>query len=198
MPTHGPRNQAFPKVTPYDGSTDFHAFAAKFEIIAKCCQWDDQNKLLHLVSALTGKALDCYAWQEPEVMNNYTLVKDQLMKMFGKIKDPIIQRAELAAMRQRDEETIEEFGQRVRQIATRAYPTANTEVFETIAREAFLKGCSDVNAAELALYRDPQTLNQAIKFTQTAAHNHNLLSKNKPKVRHVSFSDVTRRNDESV
>ncbi len=45
-----------------------------------------------------------------------------------------------------------------------------------------------VTAAELAMYRDPKTLNQAIKFSQTAAHNQNLLSKNRPKVRHVSFS----------
>ena len=63
-------------------------------------------------------------------------------------------------------------------------------IFETIAREAFLKGCIDVAAAEFALYRDPKTLNEAVQFTQTAQHNHKLLSgSSRPRVRHVSFSE---------
>ena len=172
-----------PKLAPYNGSIDFHAFVTKFEIMAELCKWDEDTKLVQLVGALTGKALESYAWQEPKIS------KDQLLKMFGKTKDPIISRAELASIRQNEDETLEEFGQRVRQITTRAYPTANTDVFETLAREAFL-GCSNVEAAELALFRDPQTLGQAMQYTQTATHNHKLLSRrSRSRVRHVSFSD---------
>ena len=158
--------------------------------MADCYQWDEHSKLLQLVGALIGKALDCYAWHERETRRSYIKTKDQLMKMFGKMRDPIIQRAELAAIRQREDESLEEYGQRVRQIASRAYPTASIDLFETLAREAFLKGCSDVDSAELALHRDPKTLNEAVQFTQTAAHNHKLLSRpGRPRVRNVSFVD---------
>ena len=158
--------------------------------MADCYQWDEHSKLLQLVGALIGKALDCYAWHELETRRSYIKTKDQLMKMFGKMRDPIIQRAELAAIRQREDESLEEYGQRVRQIASRAYPTASIDLFETLAREAFLKGCSDVDSAELALHRDPKTLNEAVQFTQTAAHNHKLLSRpGRPRVRNVSFVD---------
>ena len=65
-------------------------------------------------------------------------------------------------------------------------------MFETLAREAFLKGCNDSDAAEFALFRDPQTLNQAVQYAQTAAHNHKLLnSANRSRIRHVSFSNET-------
>lgn len=63
----------------------------------------------------------------------------------------------------------------MRETATGAYPTANMEVFETLARESVLKDCNNIEAAELALFRDPQTLNQAVQYTQTATHNHKLL-----------------------
>ena len=47
-----------------------------------------------------------------------------------------------------------------------------------------------MDAAKLALHRDPRTLNKAVQFTQTAAHNHKLLSRSsRPSVRHVSFRD---------
>ena len=69
-----PKSQSIQKITAYDGSTDFHAFTAKFEVIAQCCQWNEQHKLLNLVGLLTGKALDCYAWQEPEVRNEIHLL----------------------------------------------------------------------------------------------------------------------------
>ena len=156
--------------------------------MAECCKWDEDTKLVQLVGALTDNALESYAWQEPKIRRSFKLNRDQLLKMFGKTKDPIISRAELAAIRQNEDETLEEFGQRVRQTTTRAYPTANTEVFETLAREAFLKGCNNIEIAELALFRDPQTLNQAVQYTQTATHNHKLLSRQgRSRVRHVSF-----------
>ena len=70
----------------------------------------------------------------------------------------------------------------------RAFPTAQTDVFETSAREALLRGCLDADAAEISLFRDPQKLNQAVQYTQSATHNHKLLARQgRSRVRHVSF-----------
>ncbi len=45
--------------------------------------------------------------------------------MFGKDRDRIVLRSKLSTIRQRNDESLVEFGQRIRQLATRAYPTAS-------------------------------------------------------------------------
>ena len=57
-------------------------------------------ELLKLVESLMEKALDCSAWQKTKVLHIYGLMKQQMKKMFGKLKDPSIQRAELATVSQ--------------------------------------------------------------------------------------------------
>ena len=52
-------------------------------------------------------------------------------------------------MRQGKDKSFEEFGQRVRVRATRAYPTANADIFEILSREVFFEGCIDPNVAKL-------------------------------------------------
>ena len=65
----------FPKISLYDGSADFNAFAVKFELIANSYCWTHQTKLMKLVESLTGKALDCYAIQKAEIHDSYDLTK---------------------------------------------------------------------------------------------------------------------------
>ena len=62
--------------------------------------------------------------------------------------------------------------------------------------EASLKGCIDPDAAERALYRDPQTLSQAVQYTQIAVHGHKLLNRqSRLRISHVSFGDQTLNHD---
>ena len=92
---------SLPKISYYDGSSDFHALLPKFEIIAGCCNWDDDIELLQLVGALTGKALGAFAWLKADIKGIYDQSREHLLTMFGKTKDPIISRSELSSIRQR-------------------------------------------------------------------------------------------------
>ena len=110
--------------------------------------------------------------------------------MFSKKEDAMFHRVELSNIVQYEDESIEEFGKRVRQTATKAYMNVSDDIFELMSREAFLKGCTNKSAAELALFKDPETLDEAIKYTRKAAQNHRIINRsNRSKVRTVSFKN---------
>ena len=154
------------KISSYDGSSDFNAYIVKLETIAFHHGWDEAVMLMKLVESLTGRALDCFAWQKPEVRQSYALLRQQLVKSFGVVVDPISQRTKLSTISQRVDETLEQFGQRVREVATKAYRSVPSDVFDMLSREAFFKGCTNKTAARLAMLKDPVTLNDAINFTR--------------------------------
>ena len=188
----------FPKINPYDGTTDFHAFIMKFDILAESYGWNDQVKRVKLVESLTGKALDCFAWQKIEVRANFHLIREQLEKMFGKLDDPMIHRAEIGVITQRGDESIVQYGQRVRELAAKAYPNAESDLFETLSIEAFSKGCTDSDASKLAMLKDPKTLNDAIQFTRTASYNDQVIKRHKFKNRRVHYDEELQQDVDSV
>ena len=53
-------------------------FVFKFKWLAQSYYWDGSMKLLKLMETLTGKALDCLAWQKANVRASYELTKQQL------------------------------------------------------------------------------------------------------------------------
>ena len=179
----------FPKISSYDGSSDFNAFAVKFELLVSSYCWTHQTKLMKLVESLTGKALDCYAIQKAEIRDSYDLTKQQLSRMFGRVIEPMVERAEMHTITQRVGELVEQFGQRVREVATKAYADVPPDIFEMLAREAFFVGCTDKEAVKLAMSKDPSTLNDAIQFTRTAIFQDNLLRRSRPAHRRVSFEN---------
>ena len=187
----GGYNRMFPAPRfTYDCRTDFRAFIIKFERAAQFGGWTEEMMLTKLVESLTGNANECYSWQTQQVQDDYELTKQQLMKMYGKKIDPKLERSELHFIIQKTDETIEQFGQRVREKATKAFGDFPAEVFDMAAREAFLSGCTETEAVRLAMMKDPQTLNEAIQETRNAVFNDILLKKRKSKLRRVAFSET--------
>ena len=72
--------------------------------------------------------------------------------------------------------TVEQFGQWVRELATKAFADVPGDVFEMLAREAFFKGCTNVSAGCLAMLRDPKTLSEALSCTRNITYNDRLLA----------------------
>ena len=184
--SQGSGGRSYVKISSYDGSSDFNAYIVKLETIAFHHGWDEAVMLMKLVESLTGRALDCFAWQKPEVRQSYALLRQQLVKSFGVVVDPISQRTELSTISQRVDETLEQFGQRVREVATKAYRSVPSDVFDMLSREAFFKGCTNKTAARLAMLKDPVTLNDAINVTRNMVFADKMLGC-KPGQTRVSF-----------
>ncbi|CAC5386659.1 tatD [Mytilus coruscus] len=65
------------------------------------------------------------------------------------------------------------------------------KIAETLATDAFLRGCVDKRAAVVARDKDPDSLVQAVQFVCSAAANKKLvMGGKKPEVKRVTFSDT--------
>ncbi|CAC5378212.1 unnamed protein product [Mytilus coruscus] len=86
---------------------------------------------------------------------------------FGNKDLPYTIRRQLQEVRQNIDETIEEFAERVQEMATDGYgPNTPENVVETISVDAFLKGCSDKKATLFAMEKNPITLDTALQCRQ--------------------------------
>ena len=85
------------------------------------------------------------------------------------------------------DELVEDYGLRVRELATRAFSDVPSDIFEMLAREAFFKGCFNPEAARIAMMKEPETLTDAIQFMRKAAYNEQLVGHHKARVRKVTI-----------
>ena len=185
----GERKVYHPKIAPYTGSTDFFAFSKKFDLMASAYGWSEEVKLLKLVENLTDGALDLYRRQSDEVSSSFVLLKEALCKAFGKEDDPYLHRSEIGAILQCSDESLEQFGRRVRELSAKAYSVATPEMLEILATDAFLKGCSDLEAVKLAMVSQPKTLSEAIKYTRQNSYFDLMARKHKSRARRVTIKD---------
>ncbi|VDI66140.1 Hypothetical predicted protein, partial [Mytilus galloprovincialis] len=107
---------------------------------------------------------------------------------FGNKDLPYTIRRQLQDVRQNGDEMIEEFAERIQEMATDGYIDTPEHVVETISVDAFLKGCTDKKAALLAMEKSPTRMDQALQFVKSSIHNQRvLLGYKKSDVRRVQF-----------
>ena len=103
----------FPKLSTYDGTSDWKAYQLQFTHTATRFKWDDQQKIDNLLLCLRGKALKFFSTRQSSVQNNFTQMMEQLSRRFGNKELPNSIRRQLQDVKQTMEETIEEFAERV-------------------------------------------------------------------------------------
>ncbi|CAC5400387.1 unnamed protein product [Mytilus coruscus] len=96
----------------------------------------------------------------------------------------------IVVVRQFVDESIEEFAERIQELATDGYLNTPENVVDTIAVDAFLKGCIDKKAALFAMEKDPNTMDQALRYVKSSIHNQKiLLGYRKPEIKRVQLYD---------
>ena len=181
----------FPKLSTYDGTSDWKAYKLQFTHTATRFEWDDQQKLDNLLLCLRGKALKFFSTRPTSVQNNFVDMMDKMTRRFGNKELPHSIRRQLQDVKQQIEESIEEYAERVQELATDGYVDASEDIVEMMATEAFLRGCSDKQAALLAMDKNPSRIDKALQYVKSAIHNRKiLLGQKKPEVRKVQFKDV--------
>ena len=179
-----------PKLKFYDGKEDFYAFSVQFDMIANAQQWTDQQKLDHLLEYLCGDALFSFVHMGSEVRSSYGRAVTELSALYSQKITPEIKQAELNTIVQKEEETLDLFGRRIKQTVFFAFPGCETSTLETLSIQSFLRGCSDKVSAEIAMISSPRTLNELVEFTKVASSSCSLLQINKK--RNVNFSESVR------
>lgn len=185
-------NGPSPKMVTFDGRSDWKSFRLQFEELAVSYHWTNEVKLRKLVECLRDKALIFYSGQQERVRRHYVQLLDRMERHFGRREPPATIRRRLHNMRQVSEEPLEDFADKVYNMAQEGYSGASEDIVEIVAVEAFLKGCLDKPAALFAMNQNPTSIYTALDMVTMAIHNQRLLvGKHGTDMRRVAFEDET-------
>ena len=161
------RSPPMPKMSSFSGDVkeNWEAFILQFERIADEGSWSAKKMLRRLYQCLSGQA-SLYANRLR--CKSYRSLKKELSLRFSKKEEAFTARRQLRSVRQRELETLEEFSQRVYELADDAYHGESKKSIERNAAEHFLSGARDKRAAEKAMEGKPNSLRKALKAMKQA------------------------------
>ena len=159
-----------PKLSKYDGKVPWRAYEVKLDHMARKYNWDNATKLAKLVEALEDKALTFYSSLPGLTRESYPLVKAKFNARFGPKEPSRTARNQLAILQQRSEEELEEFAERALRISMDAWGDLSADMANAAAKEAFIHGVSDKEAAFITMSQNPDTLDDALAFLKQVIH----------------------------
>jgi hypothetical protein len=177
------------KMPAFSGSSkeDWDNIIFQFKRIAKRHQWDKDEKYDRLFDCLTDKALS-YAIKVKA--KDYKQLKSHLTQRFRRDAPPTVARREINAYRQNEDESIEDYSQRVLSTTNDAYPDAPEKIVNEIAVEVFLRGLREKRVAEIVLEKSPTNIYLALQSVrQTQANQKTLYGTARSSTRRVSFHE---------
>lgn len=130
-----------PKLQVFSGDPkgpSWSGFISRFDRVVKRRNWSKKKRLERLFDCLSEKALE-YA-NRADGRKSYSKLKKELTLRFD-IKDaPVAARQKLHLIKQTDEETLEEYLQRVLTTSMDGFSDADNDTIQQLATEAFLRG----------------------------------------------------------
>ena len=175
---HRGRSPQMPKMATYDGDSTWNAFLFQFKRTAKRYGWSKSTKLDRLMMCLRGKAVDFVKTRPKRVTTNFKRLVRHMTKRFGRHDPPITARRQLYSAKQKEDETLEEFADRIMELAVDALKGARESLVQSIVADVFLKGIKDKSAAAVAMDKDPPTIRKAVEYVRQAMHNRQALMGN--------------------
>lgn len=177
-----------PKMSTFDGKNDWKPFFTQFNHISSRYKWSEEQKLDKLIECLRDKALKYFSSRPISDQKSFKKLSAKLDERFGKKDLPHIIRRQLQDVKQGSEETVEEFADKVLEMTTDGYPDTPEDCRQTVAIDAFLRGCYNKQAALIAMDKNPLTLDMATQYMKTAVTNQKLiLGVRKSETRRVKF-----------
>jgi hypothetical protein len=101
------------KLSTYDGKTEWKPYIIQFNHIAQQYSWTESEKFDRLVQCLKDQALNFFSSRSEVVQDNFIL-----KERFDQKDPPHVIRKQMQEIMQHDEETIEEFAERIDGMAT--------------------------------------------------------------------------------
>ena len=148
----------------YDGKSDWHCFSFKFAELAHQEKWTSAMKKKNLFYFLEEGALK-YAIRNENA--SYKSLMRKLEARYDKTLDADTAQMEYQNMRQKDDEELGEFYDRVQSRARDAFPESKTKYLEKSMIATFLKGLKDHNSGfAIKEYKKPKTIHEAFRLAK--------------------------------
>ena len=184
------RSSALPKLQAFDGrATHWESFIFQFENLARSSGWSKMEKLESLQSCLRGKAVSFVRSRSEKVKGSYRLLVKALEERYGVKELPGVARRQALSMKQEEGESVDDFADKVLNKVTEGFPEVDDEVLQSLAVDAFLRGCKDRSAAFAAAEKNPMRMQDAIKEVRASAANLRAFGKSATLTRQLSYSD---------
>ena len=128
---------------------------------------DDDERAKVLIDLLDGTALDLCTRLTQKELSDYESVKKALQNRFGEDTVTLQAYAELSQAEQKPGEDVEEFGDRILELVTKAYPGATQKQIQDSGLKQFICGLADVKLQEKLIARDDlTTMGMAVKVAK--------------------------------
>ena len=162
----------------------WRSFVISFKQIASRQNWTKRDKLEKLLHCQRDKAI-CYVDRQPRrVQASYKLLMEILEKRYGRKEPATIYRCDLYTMKQRENEDLDDFADRVYEIAAQGFPDANESLIQSVAADTFLRGCREKSAAYMA--SEKKNLTAALRHMRSSEQNLKSLGV-KSNIRQITF-----------
>ena len=147
----------------FDGKEPINSFLAHFEVCAEFNNWSTKEKLAWLQWSLKGRAQQVL-WDLPtSMLSPYEDIVKTLRQRFGSEHQSEVYKIELRNRRRRNNESISELMQDIRRLMVLAYSSATSDIWESVAINAFLEALDDSELALEVRKRGPVTLESAYR-----------------------------------
>ena len=131
-----------PKVPTFDGTNtaQFRPWIIQFEAIARHQGWTAGERVVRLVSSLTGPAANLLIGMTLGQLDNYSFLRARLSRRYDPPEREEAHCAELRARTRRRNESADEFAENIKNLAQRAYPLADQNMLDNLVVERFREG----------------------------------------------------------
>jgi len=147
----------------FDGKEPVNSFLAHFEVCAQFNEWSENEKLAWLQWSLKGRAQHVL-WDLPaSMLSSYEDIMKTLRQRFGSEHQNEVYKIELRNRRRRNHESISELMQDIRRLMVLAYSATTSDIWESVAINAFLEALDDPELALEVRKRGPVTLESAYR-----------------------------------
>ena len=131
-----PQIQAYYGGEQKDGET-FQDWLEHLEAVSRLARWNDNYKLVYLVTSLRGTAKSFYRSCTATQRSDYGLLIAELTKCFTPVRLPAVQSQMFHDRRQGQKETVDEYAQELRKLYAKAYAavTRGTAKAEEVGKQ---------------------------------------------------------------
>jgi competence ComEA-like helix-hairpin-helix protein len=190
------RSPQLPKMSVFTGDSKltWESFIFQFERISDRHGWKTSKKVDKLIDCLSGSALEYV--NRMGVGHDFKKLKKALKHRFSCKDAPMAARRQLQFIKQKEEESLEQFSQRTYFLTLDGYSTAGDKTIQQLSIETFLRGCRDKEAAKAAMEKEPRTLHKALKYVKASAANQKAIFGSRSSVYHQRQAAVSESGEE--
>jgi len=148
------------KLGTFDGSGSWKTFRTKFEAVADYHSWNNEDKRMHLMTALAGPAAEIIP--SCQGTPTYAYLLDRLQRCYGSDHLQDAYKQELKHRWQRSDESLQVLCADVERLAALGYPDITAELREaTFTLPAFMEAIADRDIRFEVWKHKPRTLSRA-------------------------------------